>query len=159
MYRTCFVSYFIEMLRVTGYYEYDTAVRVYITSNWHALNTHTHTLSLTHTPVPHRSQSTGAYPKSKPLEPKRRCSSSFAPPSKPQIENLLKEKERERVRRRSTSAPGARNLSEYLLTPATERWVRVLSTSLPPSRLFSALWSWLCTCATFHWYAFRTDSP
>ena len=120
MCRTCLVSY-VKMLRVTGYCVYDTVVRVYITSNCCALNTHTHTLSLTHTPVPHRSQSTGAYPKSKPLEPKRRCSSSFAPPSKPQIENLLKEKERERVRRRSTSAPGARNLSEYLLTPATER--------------------------------------
>lgn len=49
MYRTCLVSYFIEMLRVTGYYEYDTVVRVYITSNSCAPNTHTHTLSLTHT--------------------------------------------------------------------------------------------------------------
>jgi hypothetical protein len=48
MYRTCLVSY-VKMLRVTGYYVYDTVVRVYITSNCCALNTHTHTNSLSHT--------------------------------------------------------------------------------------------------------------
>lgn len=102
--------------------------------------------------MPHRSKSSGSYPKSRPLDPGMRCSSSFAPQSSWRGAMLKERGGRDRESKSIFSSedqgqgegqgppppppPRARTFAEYLQTPATER-----SPIQIPINQHSALWN------------------